>query len=162
WKLTKNDGTRTPLVAKLVTGNVRRERGPRATSEADRDASVDCTTFKAALNFGALSPGDYVLDGNVDGVSSHFNFVVHTGNEPAWRDLYLRDKAARAKSYAEFRAIELQRLEANPDRLDVLMDLLDRALQAGTLEESRGYVQRAKETVKRREQSASAESRQAL
>jgi hypothetical protein len=152
WQLTRKDGEAIAMTSPSIVSNARRDRGPRAALEADRDTGVECTTFRAAVKLPPLPPGDFALTASLDSLSSHFDFVVRTGKEPEWRDVYLRERAASAKSYAEYRTIALQRLAADPDRIDVLMDLFDRSLQAGTLEESKSYIDRAKAAAMHRQQ----------
>jgi len=162
WQLTRKDGQAVALAAPAVVSNNRRDRGPHAAAQIDRDAAVECTTFRAALKLAPLDPGDYTLTASLDSLSSHFDFAVRTGKEPEWRDIYLRERAASARSYDQYRAIALERLEADPDRLDVLMDLFDHSLQAGTLDESKSYIDRAKAVVMHRRQNASGKDAQAL
>ncbi len=162
WQLTRRDGQTVALAAPAVVSNTRRGRGPHAAAEVDRDAAVECTTFRAALKLAPLDPGDYTLTALLDSLSSHFDFAVRTGKEWEWRDIYLRERAASARSYGQYRAIALERLEADPDRLDVLMDLFDHSLQGGTLDESKSYIDRAKAVVMRRRQNGSGSDAQGL
>jgi hypothetical protein len=85
----------------------------------------------------------------VPGVESTIEFEVRTGQEPLWRDTYLEIKASKAKTFDEYRAITLSRLELAPDRLSLVWDLLDRSLVYGSLNESRSYLSRAREIVLR-------------
>lgn len=155
WSLFTADGAEVALPRPAVLTKVTRQRGPAAARPVDRDTSVPMTTYRARLGFGAIPSGDYVLQARVRGLSCNFTFVVRAGNEPGLRDHYLRLKAMRTRDYAEFRRLQLERLEHNPARVDALYDLIDRALVHGTLAETRSYFDRAIASAQRYRQSIS-------
>jgi hypothetical protein len=143
WSLVTADGREIALPRPVTLTSSVRQRGPDAVNMADRDAAVPTTTYRARLSFGSVPADDYVLHASAAGLTSRFSFVVRTGNELYLRDHYLRLKAVRTRDYAEFRKLELERLERNPARIDALYDLIDRALVEGTVEETRSYFDRA-------------------
>jgi hypothetical protein len=142
WSLVTTDGAEVALPTPAVLSTSARQRGPAAVRDGDRDTAVPMTTYRARVAFGSIPAGDYILRASVRGLSSSFRFVVRTGSEPGLQDHYLRLKALRTRDYAEFRRLQLERLERNPARLDALYDLIDRALVHGTLEETRSYFDR--------------------
>lgn len=164
WSLVAEDGTSIALPSPHVVANSVRHRGPNAELPRDRDATVECTTYTATLDFGPQLAGTYTLSGAIEGIGSTYRFDVRTGRESAWHDTYLHSKAKQAKAYAEYRQLTLERLRSNPDRLDVVMDLIDRSLEYGTLEETRSYVGRARAIVEERSRKGSSfgDSRQSL
>ena len=143
WSLVTAEGREIALPRPVTLTSSTRRRGPDASSTADRDAAVPTTTYRARLSFGSVPAGDYVLQASAAGLTSRFPFVVRTGSEPNLRDHYLRLKALRTRDYAEFRKLELERLERNPARIAALYELIDRALLEGTAEETRSYFDRA-------------------
>jgi len=151
WRLTERGRGEIELAAPLVTNNVSRNRGPNAELARDRDATVECRTHQATVNFGSLAPGDYTLTGTIYGVTSQYQFEVRTGKEPGWRDIYLHSKATRATTYDEYRRLTLERLRSDGQRLDIVLDLIDQSLQYGTLDETRSYVGRAVQIVEHRQ-----------
>lgn len=143
WHLKTADGRPIALPPPALLSNKVRLRGPAAVSAANRDTAVPMTTYHAVFGFGAISPGDYVLEGSVGGLKARFSFIVRTGSETEFRDDYLRLKAKRTRDYDAFRRLQLERLERNPARLDALYDLIDQALVRGTLAETLSYFERA-------------------
>jgi hypothetical protein len=143
WSLVAEDGTSIALPSPQIVRNSVRHRGPDAELPRDRDATAECITYDATLDFGPLKAGNYALSGTIKEIESTYRFGVRAGREPAWRDVYLHNKARHAKTYAEYRQLTLERVRENPDRLDIVLDLIDRSLEYGTLEETRSYVGRA-------------------
>lgn len=141
--LATADGRKTALPSPRIISSSARRRGPGAERAVDRDTSVDMSAYRAALGFGSIPPGDYVLTATVQGLNSTFPFAVRTGSEREFRDHYLRLKATRTSDYSSFRRLQLERRKANPARLDALYALIDRALVNGTLTETTSYFERA-------------------
>ncbi|HEV7242873.1 MAG TPA: hypothetical protein VGQ36_26845 [Thermoanaerobaculia bacterium] len=142
WSLVSKGGRPVALAAPVVRGRAARERGPDAERIADRDTSVPMTTYDARIEFGALPAGEYALTAEIRGLRSDFHFTVATGEEPGLRDHYLRLKARKIGDFAEFRSLQAERLQANPDRLDVLYAIIDRSLLQAPLEETQSWFQR--------------------
>ena len=141
--LTTPDSRPVPLPPPMILSRNVRTRGPAAKQPADRDTAVDMTSYRAALSFGSVPPGDYILKAQIAGLTSAFPFAVRTGSEAQFRDHYLRIHAGRTADYATFRRLQLERLDRDPARLDALYDLIDRALVNGSLAETTGYFDRA-------------------
>lgn len=133
WSLVSKEGGPVPLPDPVVRSNVKRKR---------RDTSVPVTTYNARLDFGSIPAGEYILTATNGELRSEFRFTVATGREPGLRDHYLRLKARTTRDFAEFRSWQLERLKANPDRLDVLYAIIDRSLFDASLQETRWWFQR--------------------
>ncbi|MBI2212831.1 MAG: hypothetical protein HYU52_04220 [Acidobacteria bacterium] len=160
WVLVRSDnGVReqVELPAPRVVRNRMRDRGPNAPLPMNCDASTECRTFEATIDFGPLPAGSYVLSATIaEGVASEFAFDVRTGQEPRWRDVYLENKAIHAKTYDEYRTLTLERIRLAPEKVSLVWDLIDRSLQHGTLEKTRSYVAMVRSTVERRGQASGA------
>lgn len=149
WSVRDTSGNAREVKPKLLSASIRR-RGPDAPSEADRDTSVECTSYDATFDLGALPPGDYSVQVGVRGLkSAPFPLAVRTGREPEVRDVYLQEKARAARTWEEFKAIELERIRLDPTRAAALLDLAQRSLESGTLEETNDYFDRAATTMER-------------
>ena len=164
WSLVAEDGTAIALPTPHIVANSVRHRGPNAELPRDRDATVECATYSAILDFGPLRTGNYTLSSTIEGIDSTYRFDVKTGRESGWRDVYLHNQATHAKTYAEYRQLTLERLRESPDRLDIVLDLIDRSLEHGTLEETRSYISRAADIVEQRSHrsGSAADSRQSI
>ena len=137
WSLLDADGRDVKLQRPVALRSTVRSRGPNAARASDRDTTVACTTYEARLDFGPLSPGDYTLVATVHGLRSAFPLSVRTGQERDVREKFLEVKASRATTYAEFRALQLERHRVNPSRLDPLFEVIDRALLESTIEDTK-------------------------
>jgi hypothetical protein len=147
WSVRGASGNAQQVRPKLLSMSVRR-RGPNAPSEADRDTAVECTSYDATFDLGRLSPGDYIVQVAVgDLKSGQFPLAVRTGREPEVRDVYLQEKARETRTWNEFKAIELERLRLDPTKAAALLDLAERSLEFGTLEETKEYFERAATTM---------------
>jgi hypothetical protein len=147
WDVRNSAGERQSLRPRLVTASVR-ERGPNAPNAADRDTSVPCTSYQGTFDLGQLEPGDYTLQVEVHGLqSSRFPLAVRTGSELEVRDVYLQKKARAARDWTEFKTLELERLQLDPTKAAALLELAQRSLEFGTLEETSGYFDRAATTM---------------
>ena len=147
WTVRDTSGKTPPMRPKLLSASVR-HRGPNAANETDRDTTVECTSFDATFDLGHLPPGDYFVQVAVRGLESgRFPLAVRTGREPEVRDVYLQEKARAARSWNEFKAIELERVRLDPTKAAALLDLAERSLEFGTLEETNEYFDRAARTM---------------
>jgi len=147
WSVRDASGNIQQVRPKLLSASVRR-RGPNAPGEADRDTSVECTSYDANFDLGRLAPGDYLVQVGIEGLQSgQFPLAVRTGREPEVRDVYLQEKARGAATWDAFKAIQLERLRLDPTKAAALLDLAERSLEAGTLEETKEYFDRAATTM---------------
>lgn len=131
-------------------GNARevQPRLVKATRVERTETTVPCTTYTADFDFSGLPPGDYTVGVAIEGLeSAGFPIAVRTGAEPEVRDVYLREKAAKSRNWTEFKAIQLERLRLDPSKAGALLDLAHRALELGTLAETRDYLERAAATM---------------
>lgn len=150
WSLRDGKGRELAVpFPKIVSSTVRR-RGPNAERAADRDVTVDITTFEARADFGPLPAGDYTLAAGVYHLTSSFPVSIRTGTESDVREVFLEVRARRATSYAEFRELQLERHRINPDRLDPVMEVIDRALVESTLEDARALFATVLEKMEQR------------
>jgi len=154
WALTDSESREIALARPLILNSTIRRRGPNAALAKDRDATVECTTFEARLDFGPLPSGDYKLSATVYGLKSSFPVFVRTGQEPEVRDTFLELKAKRASSYAEYREYQLERHRLNPELLDPVFHLIDRALVESTLHETQTLFVVVLEKMRQRREAA--------
>src|SRR6266536_1531181 len=98
WELLDAEGRPIAVPMPALLRNTVRFRGPSAPRPADRDRTVDYTTFEASLDFGRLPVGDYTFRASLDGLTSSFPISVRTGQEPEVRDTYLESKARHAST----------------------------------------------------------------
>jgi hypothetical protein len=68
---------------------------------------------------------------------------VRSGSEPEVRDVYLQEKARNSRDWAEFKALELERVRLDPTKAAALVELAQRSLEFGTLAETTDYFDRA-------------------
>jgi hypothetical protein len=147
WDVRTAAGSRVAVRPRLKSSSVR-EGGPNARNVTDRDASVACTSYDGAFEFGRLAPGNYTIHVAIDGLDApSFSVAVRSGEEPEVRDVYLQQRARKANDWAKFKAIELERVRLDPNKAAALMDLAQRSLEFGTLEETTGYFDRAAKTL---------------
>jgi len=133
WTLARSDTNATvSLPMPRILRSTRRVRGPEAPAAADRDTAVAMTSLFARFDFGSVPAGDYRMSVNAAGLTSTYLFSVRTGAEPGLRDAYLREKAAKARDYTQFRRLELERFERDPSRLDAALELIDRSVVEGS------------------------------
>ncbi|MGH9456655.1 MAG: hypothetical protein ACRD2J_03335 [Thermoanaerobaculia bacterium] len=125
-----------------------RDRGPSAESPSDRDTSVPCSSYEARFDLGALPPGDYTVRVAVEGLeSAAFPLAVRAGTEPEVRDVYLQKRARKATAWSEFERLQLERLRLDPTKAAALVELAERALVDGSLEEATLYFSRAADVM---------------
>lgn len=140
-------GKNQSIEPRLVRASVR-ERGPNAPNATDRDTSVECTTYEGAFDLGRLSPGDYTVRVSIKGLQSpRFPLAVRTGREPEVRDVYLQEKARKTSDWSRFRALQLERVRLDPTKAAALLELAQRSLEFGTLDETNDYFERAAKTM---------------
>ena len=143
WDIRDAAGNRLAIQPRLTSASFR-DRGPNAANAADRDTAVACRTYDGAFDMSGLAPGDYTVQVRVDGVESpRFPLAVRTGQEREVRDVYLQEKARKARAWAEFKSIETERVRLDPTKAAALFELAQRSLEFGTLEETTDYVDRA-------------------
>lgn len=143
WDIRTSSGAPVNASPRLRSTSVR-ERGPNARNAADRDTSVPCTSYRAAFDVGRLAPGNYTIRVAIDGLEApSFPLAVRSGSEPEVRDVYLQEKARKAHDWAEFKALELERVRLDPTKAAALIELAQRSLEFGTLTETTDYFDRA-------------------
>ena len=124
-------------------GNTQQVRPKLVSSRGPNPSSYDAT-----FDLGRLPPGDYLVRVGMSGLQSGvFPLAVRTGREPEVRDVYLQEKARTARTWEEFKAIELERIRLDPTRAAALLDLAQRSLDSGGLEETNEYFDRAAKTM---------------
>jgi hypothetical protein len=147
WDVRDTSGNRQSVQPRLVSTTAR-ERGPNAPDVVDRDTSVECTSYEGTFDLGRLAPGDYTVQVTIKGVSSlRFPVAVRTGSEPEVRDVYLQEKARKSRDWGEFKALQLERVRLDPTKAAALLDLAQRSLEFGTLQETTDYFDRAAKTM---------------
>jgi hypothetical protein len=125
-----------------------RERGPDARAAADRDTSVSCTSYEARFDLGRLPAGDYSIRVHIEGLESPpFPLAVRTGLEAEVRDVYLQEKARKTTDWGAFKEMQLERLRLDPNKAAALIELAERALVSGSLEEATLYLGRAADAM---------------
>jgi hypothetical protein len=114
----------------------------RATQKA---AEVNGTLqHRGSFRVPVAEVGDYEIEVSFAGLVGRDAFALRNGSETAAiRDRYLERRAERTADYATFKRIQLERLDLFPKRADILLALAKRSLEAGTLEETVGYYDRA-------------------
>jgi hypothetical protein len=143
WDIRTPAGAPVAAHPRLRSSSVR-ERGPNVRNAADRDASVPCTSYRAAFDFGRLAPGNYTIRVAINGLDAPpFPFAVRSGSEPEVRDVYLQEKARNSRDWAEFKALELERVRLDPTKAAAFVELAQRSLEFGTLAETTDYFDRA-------------------
>jgi hypothetical protein len=143
WDISNAAGDRVAIQPRLTSTSFR-ERGPNAVNIADRDSAVACKSYDGTFDLSRLAPGDYTVLVKVDGIESpRFPLAVRTGQEREVRDVYLQEKAHKTRAWAEFKAIEIERVRLDPTKAAALFELAQRSLEFGTLEETTDYVDRA-------------------
>ena len=146
WEVVNSAGLAQRVRPRLLNSAVH-DRGPDASNEADRTA-VPCTTYEATFDIGHLPPGDYKVQVSVRGIASGtFPLNVRTGSEPEVRDIYLQEKAKKTRDWDEFKQLQLERLRLDPTKAGALLELAQRSLESGTLDETNGYLGRAATTM---------------
>jgi len=146
WDVVNSAGLAQRVRPRLLNSAVH-DRGPDASNEADRTA-VPCTTYEATFDIGHLPPGDYKVQVSVRGIASGtFPLNVRTGSEPEVRDIYLQEKAKKTRDWDEFKQLQLERLRLDPTKAGALLELAQRSLESGTLDETNGYLGRAATTM---------------
>lgn len=147
WDVRDATGKKQPVKPRLVASALR-ERGPDAPAATDRDTSVKCTSYDGTFDLGRIAPGDYTVQVSIKGLSSaRFPLAIRAGHEPETRDVYLQEKARKTRDWAEYKALQLERVRLDPTRAAALLDLAQRSLEYGTLEETGDYFDRAAKTM---------------
>ncbi len=147
WDVRNAAGVGQSVHPRLVSASVR-ERGPNALNSVDRTTSVACTSYDGTFDLGHFDSGDYSVQVTVDGVESpRFPLAVRTGSEPEVRDVYLQEKARKTRDWTTFKALELERVQLDPTKAAALLELAQRSLEFGTLEETSSYFDRAAATM---------------
>ncbi len=154
WELLDARGQSVALPMPALLRNNVRFRGPNAVRPADRDRTVDYTTYEASFDFGRLPAGDYTFRATLGGLTSSFPISVRTGQEPEVRDTYLELKAQRASNFAEYRDIQMQRYRNDPTRIEPIFLALDRALLEGSIDDARSLLSLATERIDERRRGA--------
>lgn len=135
WTLTDAEGNERAIDLGTVEA-IRASAAPKAHDGR--------TEHRGTFRLPGLRPGDYTIEVSYAGVHGKDHFAVRLGTEtPALRDKYLERRAAEAASWAEYRRIQLERLEIVPQRADILLALGRRSLEVGTLDEANVFYDRA-------------------
>jgi hypothetical protein len=143
WDVRDATGNRQSIEPRLIRTSMR-ERGPNAPNAIDRDTSVECTTYEGAFELSRLTPGDYTVQVTIKGLRSpRFPLAVRTGREPEVRDVYLQEKARKTTDWSQFKALQLERIRLDPTKAAALLELAQRSLEFGTLDETSDYFERA-------------------
>jgi hypothetical protein len=132
WTLTNNTTGRSRTIPPGTLDVIRASSNTVAINHTSQ--------HRGTFRLDKLTAGDYNLEISLAGVTGRDSFAVRNGTEsPFIRDKYLERQAGRATDYAEFKKIQLQRLELLPKRADILLALAKRALDGGTLQETNDY-----------------------
>jgi len=159
WVLLDARGQSVALPMPALLRNNVRFRGPNAPRAADRDRTVDYTTYEASFDFGRLPAGDYTFRVSLGGLTSSFPISVRTGQEPDVRDTYLELKAQRASTFAEYRDIQMQRYRNDPTHIEPIFMALHRALIEGSIDDARSLLSLATEKIDERRRAAQDEKK---
>jgi hypothetical protein len=142
--------------ARLHASNaLRTEEGPHASRPEFRKAGLDYVTYRATVELRPLVAGDYELEAALGSLHATDVFNVRGANapEPKVRAAYLAREASRAQTFDAYKRLQTDRLQASPNDATILLELGHRAMAEGTLDEARGYFDRAvavmQENVKR-------------
>jgi hypothetical protein len=147
WDVRDASGNPQSVQPHLIRTSAR-AHGPNEANPEDRDTTVECTTFDGSFDLGALSPGDYTVQVSVKGLKSlRFPLAIRTGREPEVRDVYLQEKARKTTDWSQFKALQLERISLDPTKAAALLELAQRSLEFGTLNETNDYFDRAAKTM---------------
>jgi hypothetical protein len=139
FEITGDDAP--PRIAVRTLASQARHMGPGSPEPAAK--TVPFTAYEGRFALPRLAPGTYTLHVRADGLEAAAPFIVASGREPAYRDAYLEAQAEHARSYAQFRELQLERVRLDPTKAGALLALGARALEDGTLEETSDYYNRA-------------------
>jgi hypothetical protein len=136
------DGSELNVVIKSITDT---------TSDADRKRAEDHGGWlrSGIVQLSPLKPGDYKVTISYEGVASVTGgMAVRSGDEDdAVREAYLTRESLRAKSFEDFRTIQMKRLAIRPRAASILLELESRAEIEGSLAETDKYIRDAVELM---------------
>jgi hypothetical protein len=144
--LTVHDvrGNRDLAVPTRTLVSSRREaHGPDAVRPEWRSKS-EYLKYEADIDLGTLPPADYEIGAALGGLHSSDHVLISNGTEsPQLRFAWLGEQAARAKTYDEYRRLQIERAAVEPYKAAPYLELGQRAMRDGSLEQASEFFRSA-------------------